>query len=144
MPTYLSLSPSQTVSLGRKLAAQLKGGQILALQGNLGSGKTTFVKGLAKGFGIKNTITSPTFVLFKVYPIKHPKIKQLVHADCYRLSSKELKAIGLDEYLNDPQTVLAIEWPDRIKKQPNWLIIKFTAVKNNQHRKIQLPKKLTD
>ncbi|MFZ5391207.1 MAG: tRNA (adenosine(37)-N6)-threonylcarbamoyltransferase complex ATPase subunit type 1 TsaE [Patescibacteria group bacterium] len=142
MPTYLTKSPNQTIALAKKLAKQLTGKQIIALQGNLGSGKTTFAKGLAKGLGIKNTITSPTFVLFKVYPVKHPTIKQLVHADCYRISGQEIKTIGLDEYLNNPQTILAIEWPDKIKKQPNWLTIKFTTLKNSNHRKIQLPKKL--
>ncbi|MBU1039162.1 tRNA (adenosine(37)-N6)-threonylcarbamoyltransferase complex ATPase subunit type 1 TsaE [Patescibacteria group bacterium] len=142
MATHLTKTATQTRALGKQLAKQLTGGQILGLKGDLGSGKTTFVKGLAKGLNIKNTITSPTFVLFKIYPIKHRTIKRLVHVDCYRVSGKELSLVGLDEYLNDPQTIVAIEWPNKIKNQPNWLTIKFTAVKNSNHRKIQLPKKL--
>jgi len=144
MFSYLTKTPAQTKKLGKHLAKQLKGGEILALSGNLGSGKTTFVKGLALGLGIKHTITSPTFVLFKVYSVKHKTIKQLVHVDCYRVNGAELTAVGLNDYLNDPQTVVAIEWPDKIKKQPNWLIINFTFAKKEKQRLITIKKPTKD
>ncbi|MDP3986265.1 MAG: tRNA (adenosine(37)-N6)-threonylcarbamoyltransferase complex ATPase subunit type 1 TsaE, partial [Candidatus Veblenbacteria bacterium] len=83
--TFTTTSASQTRALGTKLAGELKGGELLALTGHLGSGKTTFLKGLAKGLGVKDTVTSPTFVLMKVYPAKHKNIRTFVHVDCYRL-----------------------------------------------------------
>lgn len=107
-----------TVKLGQRFAKKLRGGDVLVLIGDLGSGKTTFVKGLAKGLGVKNNITSPTFVLFKVYKTHQGIIKQLVHADCYRLPGKEFSQIGLDDYLNDQHTVTAIEWGEKLPKLP--------------------------
>lgn len=116
-------SKAATIKLGQSLVKQLTGGEVLALIGNLGSGKTTFVKGLARGLGIKQPITSPTFVLLKVYPVtKHKIIKQLVHVDCYRLPAGrhgvpgiELAKISLDDYLNDHHTITVIEWAEKIK-----------------------------
>ena len=70
---FISKSAAQTKLLGIKLAKQLNGNEVIALVGNLGSGKTTFVKGLAKGLGVKDVITSPTFVLMKVYPVTSDK-----------------------------------------------------------------------
>lgn len=125
--TVQTRSRKETEKLGQKIAQLLKGGEVLALVGELGSGKTTFVKGLAKGLGIKQPVTSPTFVLIKVYPItKHKTIKQLVHVDCYRLPGIEFNKIGLADYLNQTDTVVAIEWAEKIKPQSNWQKIKFT------------------
>lgn len=114
---YILRTSKQTQDLGKKLAQSLVGGEVLALVGNLGSGKTTFTKGLAKGLGVKQTITSPTFVLMKVYKTKHKTIKTFVHVDCYRLSGTELAAIGLSDYLNQPDTVVAIEWAEKLPKE---------------------------
>ena len=75
---FISKSAAQTKLLGIKLAKQLNGNEVIALVGNLGSGKTTFVKGLAKGLGVKDVITSPTFVLMKNYKAKHKTIKNFV------------------------------------------------------------------
>ena len=95
----------------------MTGGQILGLTGNLGAGKTIFTKGLALGLGIKKNITSPTFVLMKVYPTKHQQIKFLVHIDAYRIkSAHDLIAIGADEYFKRADTITVIEWADKIKK----------------------------
>jgi tRNA threonylcarbamoyladenosine biosynthesis protein TsaE len=121
---FLSTSEKQTFSLAKKFAKSLIGGECLGLIGNLGAGKTIFTKGLAAGLGVKKTITSPTFVLMKIYPIKHDKIKFLVHIDAYRVKSTEdLTAIGADEYFGlpagrpgRPDTVTVIEWADKIKK----------------------------
>lgn len=114
---FFSASEKQTFNFAEKFSRNLTGGQILGLTGNLGAGKTIFTKGLALGLGIKKNITSPTFVLMRVYPVKrHGIIKTLVHIDAYRIkSARDLIAIGADEYFNRPDTFTAIEWADKIK-----------------------------
>ncbi len=111
-------SAKETIEYASKLAKKLKGGEVIGLIGNLGVGKTIFSKGLAKGLSIKDTITSPTFVVMKIYDVKnHPTINKFCHIDAYRLSSaKDIEAVGALEYMKRDDTVTAIEWPDRIKK----------------------------
>lgn len=115
---FLSTSEKQTFNFAKKFSKNLTGGRILGLTGNLGAGKTIFTKGLALGLGIKKNITSPTFVLMKVYPVtKNQKIKFLVHIDAYRIkSARDLMTIGSDEYFKRPDTITVIEWADKIKK----------------------------
>lgn len=111
-------SPQETFAYGKKLAAKLKGGDILLLSGDLGAGKTALVKGIAAGLGIKKELTSPTFSLLNIYPISHKQsaISQLVHIDTYRLKDeKELLEIGVEDYLGRPDTICAIEWPEKIQ-----------------------------
>jgi len=122
VPCYMSKiithSEKETIKFAARLAKQLKGGEIIGLIGDLGAGKTVFVKGLAKGLGIKETITSPTFVLMKVYrlSLNQKKIKNLVHIDAYRIqSSEDIIAIGASEYWQRPDTITVIEWADKIK-----------------------------
>lgn len=111
-----SSSEQKTRSIAKRFARKLKGGEVIGLVGDLGAGKTIFTKGLAAGLGIKKSITSPTFVLMRVYPVKYRQIKQLAHLDAYRVkSAKDLTAIGIDDYLNRPDTVTVIEWADKIK-----------------------------
>ena len=94
-----------------------KNALILALSGNLGSGKTTFVQGFLRAAGIRRKITSPTFVLIKNYKIQTENYKRVYHIDCYRIKkSKELLDLGLKEILNNPENIVLIEWPERIKK----------------------------
>ncbi|HDQ22726.1 MAG TPA: tRNA (adenosine(37)-N6)-threonylcarbamoyltransferase complex ATPase subunit type 1 TsaE [Candidatus Uhrbacteria bacterium] len=127
-----------TQKFAAKLAKSLKGGEIIALAGDLGAGKTTLTQYLAKALGVKKNITSPTFVLMKVYPISNIKysISKIVHVDCYRLDEpQELFYLGIEEYLNKENTVVIIEWADKIKKYLKkfkniiWLKIK---IKNKQ------------
>ena len=115
---YKTNSEKETLTFAKKYAKNLQGGEIIGLVGDLGAGKTVFTKGLAVGFGIKKVITSPTFVLMKVYTIKgHKQIKYFVHIDAYRLkSAKDLDAIGASEYCNRADSVVIIEWADRVKK----------------------------
>lgn len=116
---YVSNSEKDTRKLAEDVAKKLTGGEVIGLVGELGAGKTAFAKGLAKALKIKKNVVSPTFVLMKVYPIdlKGSKIKQLVHIDAYRLTTAEdLIAIGAGEYFSRPDTVMLIEWADRIKK----------------------------
>ncbi len=93
--------------------------KVFALEGELGAGKTTFVKGFAKGLGIKNKISSPTFVLMKRYVFKKSGgagNHLLYHLDAYRLrNEKDLIALGIEEIILNPLAVVLIEWSDRVK-----------------------------
>lgn len=114
---FISNSSLETERYASKLAAKLSGG-VLALSGDLGAGKTTFVKGLAKGLGISKNITSPTFVILKSYQTDYKgDIKKLVHVDCYRMKDEnDAEGIGLPEYFNQKDCLVLIEWPEKIKK----------------------------
>lgn len=114
---HTTKSEKETLSLAKKFTAKLKGGEVIGLIGDLGAGKTVFVRGVAKTLGVKNKITSPTFVLMKNHKIKHDTIKMLVHIDAYRLKTDhDLEAIGAKEYFGRPDTIVFIEWADRVKK----------------------------
>ncbi len=103
----ISHSPAETLAHGRAIAATLRGGEVLALDGDLGTGKTHFVKGLAAGLGHVGDVTSPTFTL--VHEYTGGRIP-LFHFDFYRLAAAdEVLQLGLDDYL-DSGGVLAIEW----------------------------------
>lgn len=137
MNTTTTRSPSQTKNLAKKIAKSFKGGEVLGLVGNLGSGKTQFTKGLAEYFKIKQTITSPTFVLLKPYKTNDKKIKHLIHIDCYRLENpQELIDIGLQEYLNNPDCITVIEWAEKVKKilpkNTKWIYFKHGRQENER------------
>ena len=111
---YHSKSENETIEIANELAQTLKGGDVLALIGDLGSGKTTFMKGLAKGLGISKNITSPTFVITKIY--KDGRLN-LLHCDCYRLSGEDdAISIGLLEYFDKTDYIVALEWPEKIEE----------------------------
>ena len=90
---------------------------VVGLSGDLGSGKTAFVKGVARVLGIKNTVTSPTFVLEKIYQLPPQKaFSKLVHIDAYRLENKkELNALNWHEITQDSEALVLIEWPECVK-----------------------------
>lgn len=131
----------ETLKLGKRVSQQLKGGEILKLEGQLGAGKTAFVKGLALGLGIKKPVRSPTFNLIKIYNLKNKLVKQLIHVDCYRLKNEaEIIELGLLDYLNQPNVVVAIEWPQKIKiilKKYKTKKLSFKIIDENQ-RLIQI------
>ncbi|MDP2939579.1 MAG: tRNA (adenosine(37)-N6)-threonylcarbamoyltransferase complex ATPase subunit type 1 TsaE [Candidatus Omnitrophota bacterium] len=110
----LSRSPQQTINLGKKLSPFFKKGDIICLFGGLGTGKTTFVKGLAHGLGIKsNVVNSPSFVLIKEFKGRLP----FFHFDLYRIKNlKEILSLGLEEYLFD-DAVCVIEWAKHLGKE---------------------------
>ena len=88
---------------------------IVALQGELGAGKTTFSKYLARALGVEETVTSPTFVIQKVYKLTNQKFERLVHIDAYRLEGgEELKDLGWGELLAEPENLIVIEWPEKV------------------------------
>ncbi|MCX6793466.1 MAG: tRNA (adenosine(37)-N6)-threonylcarbamoyltransferase complex ATPase subunit type 1 TsaE [Candidatus Falkowbacteria bacterium] len=112
----ITKTAKQTEALGKKFVASLKQGGAFGLIGELGAGKTAFIKGVAKALGIKSTITSPTFVLMKVYKTKNKQIKHLVHVDAYRIKkAAHLSGIGLEDYIIDPEALVLIEWADKVK-----------------------------
>lgn len=88
---------------------------VVYLQGDLGSGKTTFTKNLTKHLGLNLDITSPTFVILKSYDFPIENFKKLIHIDAYRLDSyKDLQKIKIDDYLNNKENLIFIEWPSVI------------------------------
>lgn len=103
--------------LAEYVVARLKPGDIVALSGSLGAGKTTFVQALAKKLGVKKMPQSPTFTLMRSYPIPGRKsITRLLHVDAYRIeSARELLALDLDEELADGKTALVLEWPENVQ-----------------------------
>ena len=107
---------------------------IIGLTGNLGGGKTTFLQGFAKGLGIKEKILSPTFVILKrfVIPAKAGiQVRNFYHIDCYRLKkSEDILELGFGKIISDPKNIVAIEWPERIKKvlPKNTIFIDFKFV----------------
>lgn len=101
-------SVEETERLGEALAPALRAGDVLALSGPLGAGKTRFVEGLARGLAAAARVRSPTYTLVNEYPGRVP----LVHLDLYRVAASELDALGLDEYLE--RAVLAVEWGEKL------------------------------
>lgn len=108
-------SAAETRALAAELAADLPPDTTLALHGDMGVGKTTFVQGLAQGLGVLKQVTSPTFAIYSVYP---GSVRKLVHLDAYRLENKyQLEELLVDEFLTSPWC-LAVEWPE---KTGSWL-----------------------
>lgn len=106
----VTASAGETRDVAAELAAALPPDTVLALHGDMGVGKTTFVQGLARGLGVKEQVTSPTFAIYSVYAGARTK---LVHLDAYRLDhERQLEELLLEEFLTSPW-VLAVEWPEK-------------------------------
>ena len=103
-------SAAETRELGKRLAGLLKAGDVILLEGDLGAGKSELARGVAKGLGVQETVTSPSFTILNVY---ESGSVPLYHFDWYRLeSSEELYELGMDEYLGGNGIAL-VEWPER-------------------------------
>ena len=139
---YCSKSEKETQKIAGNLAAKiiksptsprlagLRRARVITLEGELGAGKTTFVKGFAKALGVKVKVKSPTFVLMKYYPITHYglrikksirnsqfAIRKLYHLDCYRVRDhKDLATLDLKIIFNTPGNIVLVEWPERVAK----------------------------
>ncbi len=122
-PEAVTSSQAETASLGEALAAELRGGEAVLLHGELGAGKTAFVRGLARGLGVDAAdVVSPTFVLLTRYDGR----LALHHADLYRLSGGgDDRELGLDE-LPGERGVLAVEWAERLSLRPWETCIRVT------------------
>ncbi len=124
--TFKTFSDKQTKKIAASLFKEItksrlrtgKNALVIALSGDLGAGKTTFAQGFLRAAGIRNRITSPTFVLMKNYSItKLPNYKNIFHIDCYRIKkAKELLALGLKEILSDRRNIVLIEWAEKIQR----------------------------
>lgn len=129
----ISKSAEQTERIGAELAGRIlksSKGTVVALEGELGAGKTTFIKGFARALGIKEKIKSPTFVIMKNYKItdyrlrirnkirnSKSEIKQLYHLDCYRINdSKDLKISEFGDIMSNLENIVLIEWAERVRE----------------------------
>ncbi|MEK7139014.1 MAG: tRNA (adenosine(37)-N6)-threonylcarbamoyltransferase complex ATPase subunit type 1 TsaE [Patescibacteria group bacterium] len=121
----ISKNERGTRKIARDLAlrvVKVKNPVTIALEGELGAGKTTFVKGFAKALGIKTKIKSPTFTLMKKYPVKLMglsayELTSLIHLDCYRVRDhRDLATLDLKSIFNSPENIVLIEWPERVSK----------------------------
>ena len=111
--THQSASEGETVAIGRTLGKRLHAGDVVLLDGQLGAGKTAFVRGIAEGLGCDgDDVSSPTFTIVQEYRGR----VTLQHVDLYRLAPKEVEDLGLDELLDG--AVMAVEWPDRWLTKP--------------------------
>lgn len=133
----LTRSPKKTMELGRRLAKRLSRGDVVALYGELGSGKTTFTKGVGKGLAVKDSrrINSPTFVLIKEYKGRLP----LYHVDLYRLDSlQDIEDIAVEEYIYG-DGVAIIEWAEKIKSilPKKHIAVRF-KIKGENERDIEI------
>jgi tRNA threonylcarbamoyladenosine biosynthesis protein TsaE len=147
------VSPVGTAKLAKELAGLItaqpskKGARVVALQGELGAGKTTFTKSFLKALGVTESVTSPTFILFRPYPLDTHHISRITkqesqytlayHIDCYRLEDpKELLKLGLKEMLKNSKYIVLIEWAERVKKfLPKnivWISIKHGVKKGSR------------
>lgn len=130
-----SRSVAETEELAARIGAILPVDTVLALQGNLGAGKTTFVRGLARAWGIQEAITSPTFNLYTIYKGD----RQLIHLDAYRLGSgADLDALMIEDFLQPPWC-FAVEWPERIPDalpEDAWRL--FLTINEDQSHQIRL------
>ncbi|MDO8574146.1 MAG: tRNA (adenosine(37)-N6)-threonylcarbamoyltransferase complex ATPase subunit type 1 TsaE [bacterium] len=159
MKTYQTYSSDETKKVGAELARQVLGFRlkvlgknkraliynrtrnkcalILALKGDLGSGKTTFVQGFLRGLGVRKRVNSPTFVLMKRFKIHASRFKNAYHLDCYRIKKpKELLDLGLREILADPENIVLVEWPEKVSNflPKKKIVVKFRYSKANNER----------
>lgn len=110
---YLSQSENETETIAAKLAATLSRGTVICLNGDLGAGKTVFSRGFARGLGITEPISSPTYTIVQEYKLDGKGF--LYHLDLYRIGNTvSALAFGVDEFLNDASSIALVEWPERI------------------------------
>lgn len=140
--SVISRSPAQTRRIAAKLLKDLPRRATLALHGDLGSGKTCFVQGLAAALGIRRSVTSPTFIIVNEYKGEWP----LFHIDLYRLNSaREAEGVGLEEY-TETDGITAVEWAERAGEiLPSHTVhIRFETTSNPSERRITISRPAPD
>jgi tRNA threonylcarbamoyladenosine biosynthesis protein TsaE len=137
-----SISDAQTQKAGSSLAANLNGGEVLCLYGDLGAGKTTFLHGLVHFYLPKKRVLSPTFIIVRHYEVMHHTIKIFLHADLYRLENiQEIADIGLFERIYKKDTIIAIEWAEKLGSLlPKKRIDIYFSIGVDDTRRIQIKK----
>lgn len=109
-------SEQETFEFAQKYAAELQTGGVVALWGELGAGKTVFARGVARGLGVAANVSSPTFVVMRVYTTTFSNIKNFCHIDAYRInSSRDLLDIGAQDYFRDFGTLTLVEWAEKVE-----------------------------
>ncbi len=134
--TFVTHNPAATHALAARLLARFPACTVLALHGNLGSGKTCFVQGLALALGVQRPVTSPTFTLVHEYQAA----RRLVHVDLYRIQSdREALDLGLEEYFDD-EGITAIEWAERMAESlpPHTIHLEFETLPGRTARRITI------
>ena len=126
----VSTSTAETQAIGHELAAGLRGGDVVLLSGDLGTGKTELTKGIAAGLGVTSPVQSPTFALVDEHPA--PALGpegRLLHLDLYRLDPRELDGIGWDELMASEGNVVVVEWAERAagRLPDRYLLVELTA-----------------
>ena len=133
-------SAQETREYGEAFSRKLQGGEIICLQGELGSGKTTFTQGLLQGLHVPSPYTSPTFVIMKSYPQKERQKFNVYHLDAYRVQAEDILALGWEEIIQSKNNIVVVEWAEKIKKiippQAYWL--KFEGEAENKRKIIEL------
>ena len=141
---FLTITSAGTKKVGREMAKKIlkegikKTSCVLALEGDLGGGKTTFLQGFALGLGIKEKILSPTFVIMKRFQLGVKDFKNFYHLDCYRIKTAEdILDLDFKNILSQPENIIAIEWSELIKEvlPANAILIKFKFI-DDKKRKI--------
>ncbi len=144
---FATTNSVQTKKLGEMLAKELRGGEIICLTGELGSGKTTFAQGILKGLGAKGPYTSPTFVVMKQYKLKaqssklktttqSSKPENVFHIDAYRVHAQDVLNLSWEEIISGRKNVVILEWAEKIKSiiPKNAIWIKFEHIKNDERK----------
>ncbi len=124
----------ETLALGKKIAESLKSGAFIALRGDLGAGKTVFVKGLAQGLKISARVTSPTFTVMCQYF----GTRELYHFDLYRVDEDQCYDMGFDDFFYDTSAVCAVEWSERLSSYPKHLMTVTISKISQDERKIEI------
>lgn len=127
----ITSSERETKDFAKDLVNKLTAPTILALEGDLGAGKTTFTQGIAENLNIKKRVLSPTFVFLRSYDLENQVFDQLHHVDLYRCTNLEdARSVGLEEILADQGALIIIEWPEIAKRllPKNTVWLKFTKI----------------
>ena len=111
----LSTASNATEQLGELVGSNIRGGEVIELVSDLGGGKTTFVRGLARGMGSTDHVASPSFTIAREYSVKGQSFHKLIHFDFHRLDDGGLMKHELAEFIEDPKNVVVIEWAEAVK-----------------------------